>query len=256
MRYFAVALLTALLPLIVSATGFAEDTLFLSKTSVTEGETVLIHTVVANDSDKALEAKVTFSAGDMEVGSVPAKLKAGEAATVSLSWKPEAGTHRVTAAFSAPNMETETRSATFEVKAKPSPTLSTTDEKDNIAAAVQSSDFIESKIEEFSPETAQTLNPVFEFIDTAREKAAHTLDSQLDWAKQKIDKKPPGIIAGAETGGGSWMDTVFFGIYTLYFYLLTVIRYILGNAGIFYPVAVFIFFYFLWKTFRRIRRRN
>ena len=41
---------------------------------------------------------------------------------------------------------------------------------------------------------------------------------------------------------------------TLYFYLLTVLRFIVGSAGVFYPVVAILFLYFLWRMFRRFRR--
>lgn len=119
---------------------------------------------------------------------------------------------------------------------------------------VQSSEQIQNTIASYSPATASTLSPLFKFIDTAREKGALALDGQLSWAKEKVGQMPkPGLVAGAQSGG-DWKDTIFFVVYTLYFYILTVIRFLLANAGLFYPVAVIIFFLVLWKLFRRIRR--
>jgi hypothetical protein len=43
-------------------------------------------------------------------------------------------------------------------------------------------------------------------------------------------------------------------LYTIYFYILTLVRFVVGSAGVFYPVLALLFLYFLYRMFRRYRR--
>ncbi|MEK7612856.1 MAG: Ig-like domain-containing protein [Patescibacteria group bacterium] len=245
------ALLCALIPSLAWGAGFAKGSLFFSKTSAVEGDTVQIHAVVSNDTNLPVEADVIFNDSDEKIGTVPVELDAEEAITVSLSWKPLAGTHKVTAEFTTKTgTVVEKQSATFVVAEK----ASAQDSGSPNIGNVQSSEGIQQTISTYSPAAAAMLKPVFDFVDTARGKGALTLDDQIGWAKQKVEVTPsPGIVAGAEVGG-TWTDTIFFALYTLYLYLLTVVRFIIGNAGVFYPVVVILFFFLLWKLLRRLSR--
>ncbi|MBX4191897.1 Ig-like domain-containing protein [Candidatus Parcubacteria bacterium] len=255
MRY-TLALFAILTPLTVFAAGFAKGSLFLSQPSVIEGETVFIHAVVSNDTNLQVDADVVFKEDDKKIGSSPVTLTPGEAATVSLSWKPEAGAHHITAEFtSKAGTIIETQSANFTIAAK------LVDDSSNdpqpAAQDVQTSYDIQKLISSFSPTTAEILKPAFTFIDSARAKGASALDSQIAGAKEKVDKTPkPGIVAGSDTGdkGSSMENTFWFVLYTLYLYFLTIVRWLLANAAIFYPLVVLIFFYLAWKGLNRIRR--
>jgi hypothetical protein len=37
-------------------------------------------------------------------------------------------------------------------------------------------------------------------------------------------------------------------------YILSILLYVVSNAGIFYPVLAVLFLYFLWRLFKRFRR--
>lgn len=248
-----------LLPAVAFGAGFAKQSLFLSKTPVTEGETVLIHAVVANDAGAKFTGTVVFTDARDNLGSVAVTIAAGGANAVSLSWKPTAGSHTVTAALTqSDGTVVEKESATFTIDPKPKPASVFVDTPSS-AAAVESSQNIQNQIGSLSPAAEQVSKPAFAVIDGLRGAAADFIDSQLASTKAKLAATPKtGVVAGAETTQdptikNPWATawTIF---YTLYLYLLTVLRFLIGNAGVFYPVLAFAFLYALWRMYKRFSR--
>jgi hypothetical protein len=234
--------------------GFAQQSIFLSKSSVTEGDTVLIHTVVQNDLPAKFSGNLIIKDGEAKVGSVPVALGAGEAQAVSVSWKPSAGSHKIVAELqNASSTVVGSESETFSIAAKPQPKVLVS-ASSSAAAAVESSADIQEKIEGISPAAGGALAPVFKLVDGSRTAIADVLDTQIAKTKPKL-APTPGIVAGAETiktpQQGSWFGSIF---NTVYYYLLTILRYIIGSAGVFYPVLALAFLYVLWRTFKRFRR--
>jgi hypothetical protein len=246
------ALMLATLPAPALAAGFAKQSLFLSKEPVTEGETVLIHAVVANENAQKFSGDVVFKDGDTTVGSVAVAIASGGANAVSVSWKPSAGSHAVTAELTDPKgAVVEQQTANFKIEAKPDPA------RDSTAAAVESSRKIQDKIESYSPAAASAVAPVFNTLDSLRSKASDALDSGIGWAKDTTGGKEVGEVLGSSTkdpSPRSLMDTLWFIFATLALYALTVLRFIVGSAGIFYPVFALLVFFVLWRTYKRFRR--
>jgi hypothetical protein len=250
------AVLAAGLPAIALASaGFAKQSLFLSQGSVTAGQTVLIHAVVSNDAAAKFSGTLVFGDEGGTVGTVPVALPAGASSVVSVSWMPAAGVHNVTAALedSAGN-SVETESASFTVNAPPAPASQSPAQP----AAVESSQQIQNDIAQYSPQAAQTAQPVFSAVDSLRTSAASALTNQLNATKQSLGVKPQGEVLGASTeapaaqsaaGSGFW-----FVLKTFYVYVLTILLFLIDSAAIFYPLLLIIFFYLMWRLFRRVRR--
>lgn len=240
-------------PLAAQAAQFAPSALFLSKESVMEGDTVLIHAVVQNDASAKFPGDVVFRDNDTQVGSVPTTLAAGEVRAVSVSWTPGPGAHKITAALlDSGGTAVQSESESFSVAAKPKPKPVTSGS--GTAAAVESSADIQAKIDGLSPAAGGALAPVFKLVDGSRTAIADVLDSQIAKTKPKL-APTPGIVAGASTiktpEQGAWFSSIF---NTVYFYILTVLRFIVGSAGVFYPLLALVFFFILWRTFKRFRR--
>ncbi len=249
---FATLLALAVLPLSVSAAGFARESLFLSKTPVTEGETVLIHAVVNNDTAAKFDGQLVFSDESGSIGSVPVTLGAKEASVVSISWKPLAGSHKVAAELRQGTTVVEKEYGTFEVAKKPAATATTS----TAAAAVESSSGIQQGISSVSPAVANVTAPVFTLIDGGRSAAADVLDSQLANTKTKLGPSAGNVLGADEVknAGSNPMGAFWFALYTLYFYILTLLRFIIGSAAVFYPAIALLFLFTLWKLVRRLRR--
>src|SRR6185369_15427299 len=258
--FFVLALL--LLPTFAFAAGFAKQSLFLSKTPVQEGETVLIHAVVANEATAKFDGTVVFKDGETKIGSVAVSIAQGGASAVSLSWKPAAGSHSITAELtSGAGVVVEKQSAIFAIAAKPKPVETSVFSTlaSSSPAAVESSQDIQNKIGSFSPTAENVSKPAFNFFDGLRATAADFIDSQLASTKTKLASTPKsGIVAGESTTSDPKIQnpwgTALTVLYTIYIYVLTILRFLIGNAGVFYPLLAAIFIYFLWRTYRRFRR--
>ncbi len=233
-------------PLFAGAAGFAKESLFLSKTPVTEGETVFIHTVVRNDAAAAFSGEVIFKNGETRVGAVSVNLASGGADAVSVSWQPSVGTHTVTAELTATDgIVSESESATFVVNAKPSATTAT-----STSTSVESSEDLQNKLAGISPQAASAAKPVFATIDTLREKGVAALEAGEQWAKTKTS----GQVAGADTESSGIANTVMTLVATFLAYVFVALKWLLSSAAIFYPVFVIVFFYLLWRLYKRMRR--
>lgn len=237
------------------AAQFAPSALFLSKNAVVEGDTVLIHAVVQNDGAGKFPGNLVFRDGEEQVGSVPVTLGINEVRAVSVSWTPLPGSHTVVAALlDQGGTAVQSEEATFEVAAKPKP-KAVQATSSNTAAAVESSADIQQKIGDLSPAAGSAVAPVFKLLDGARSSVADILDSQLAKTKPKL-APVPGVVAGTSTSiqtpdQGSWFSSIF---NTVYYYILTILRWLIGSAAVFYPVLAFIFLYTLYRMFKRFRR--
>jgi len=257
MKKFLAAGALLLLPSLVFGANFAKQSLFLSKSPVVEGDTVLIHAVVANDANTKFTGTVVFKDGNAKIGTIAATIAAGGANTESVSWKPSAGSHSVTAELTdTDGTVVEKESATFSVDKKQTASAFS---DNSSAAAVESSQQIQNQIGSLSPAAQQATKPAFTVIDGLRSSAADIIDSQLASTKQKLANTPKtGVVEGASTTQDPTIQnpwgTALTVLYTIYLYLLTILRFLIGNAGIFYPLIALVFFYFLWRMYKRFRR--
>jgi len=242
------------LPSIAFGAGFAHDPIFLSRTPVTEGQSVHVYAVLNNADAAPFDGTVVFYDGTSKLGSVSVNLAAGASQTVSIAWTPAAGSHTIKADLVGANSSiAEEINSTFSVTAKTSPASA-----HNAAATIDSSAGIQQGIAGFSPEVASTTEPVFTVIDGARNSAADALDSQIAATKAKISNTPkPGIVAGAATEDAQVQNPTtgfWYWLYTIYLWALEALRWLVGSAGVFYPFIAIVFLYVLWRLYRRFRR--
>lgn len=239
-------------PLLASAAGFSSSALFLSKSPVTEGETVLIHAVVQNDSAESFVGELKFDSGTTTIGTVPVTLKTGEARTVSVSWTPAAGTHAVIALLESEGGEVAAdERASFTIAKKPEPEDDEAEDTATESTAVEPSSNIQSAIENTSPTAARYSAPVLTSLDSLRAKGADVLDGQIAQTRGRLAS---GEVLG-EKEEKTWGQTASTMAQTLYLYLLTLMRAILANVALFYPLFVIAFLYALWRLYRRMSGR-
>ena len=77
--------------------GFPSGSLWLSKTSVTEGESVQIFAPIYNAGAEKLSGDVAFLVDESPIGTVHFTLGAGESQIASMSWSAKQGAHAVSA---------------------------------------------------------------------------------------------------------------------------------------------------------------
>lgn len=142
---------------------------------------------------------------------------------------------------------------TFTLYVSPKPKPAPIAASSSAAAAVESSAKIQEGIAGLSPAAASATAPFFTMVDGGRAALSDVIDTQINSTKNNLNT---GTTLGTETfkdvgnnpGGTFW--TV---IQTLYLYLLTVLNFIIGSAGVFYPVAAILILYSLWRLIRRAR---
>ena len=140
-------------------------------------------------------------------------------------------------------------------KPKPAPAAASS----SAAAAVESSNNIQQSVAGVSPQAASALAPVFTLIDGGRSKAADVIDAQLATVKNNLGPSAgaPSEVLGSEDvkqAGSNPTGAFWYILQTLYLYLLTILRWIVGSAGVFYPVLAVALLFVLWKIFNRFRR--
>jgi membrane protein insertase Oxa1/YidC/SpoIIIJ len=125
-------------------------------------------------------------------------------------------------------------------------------------APVDSSAPIQKDIANVSPQVANASQPVFAALDSFRSSMAEVLDTQLAFAKTKIAATPqPSITDASATKDAAVSNPwgmFWYVLYMLYFYALTILRWIIGNAIVFYTVFVLLVLYILLRVFRWWRR--
>lgn len=260
---FALGVLT---PSFALAAGFAKDPIFLSRTPVTEGQPVHVYAVVSNTDSAVFTGTLVFYDNGAKIGSVAITLAAGATQTASILWTPSAGAHPLSAQLVAKDGSvTEQVAQNFTVNAKPKPVTApaaAAASPSQTAATIDSSAAIQKDIAGLSPQVASAAEPVFSVVDGARNSIAGVLDNQIAGTKQKVSAAPkPGIVAGTETSNtfkdaqvqnpatGFW-----YWLYTAYLWMLLGVRWLVGNAAIFYPVFAIAFLFFIYKMYRRFRR--
>lgn len=248
MRVLFTCLVVLALPSTVFAATFAKEPIFLSKSPVVEGETVLIHAVVSNDANTKFSGKLSVGEGDKVIGSVSINLDARGAQVASLSWKPIAGTHKLVATLSeADGSLVEENSATFTVESKEDAERSRDDDGD-----VESSADIQKSLAGLSPQAAEVSKPVFSTIDSLRKKTSDALDTGIDWTKKKGSVL--GTSTESTTAESGVVGTVLSFIKTILFYIFSFLKYLVTHAALFYPILVIAFLYGLWRLYKRMRR--
>ena len=248
------------MPFAVRAAGFAKQSLFLSQSTVVEGQTVFIYAVVTDDSDTPFVGILRFSDETGGIGSTTVTLQPGKASTVSVPWKPTAGQHTVTAAFvSHDGTVTESEDAIFFVDKTPAPPVAdqltqqplltaVTDQSKTIGTTtVGSSEPIVQTIKRVAPGVAVNTVPLFDTVDSLRTRSVQALDHGTEWSKSAITK--------AATAPSSILNTLWLIVSTLALYVCASLAYVVANIALFYPAIVVIFFLVLWKIYKTIRGR-
>jgi len=255
-KMLAAVVLMSLVPLAASAAGFANQAIFLSKSPVVEGESVRIYATVSNPASDTFKGSVLISENGETIGTMPLTLTTGGAQTVSVVWKPAAGSHTVKAALIQDGATAAETQQTFVVQEQPKPKAvepDPTETTDQTAAAVESSAGIQQSIQSISPAVGNASKPVFSTLDGVRQSIANVADQQLEKVGPKVSKgQSKGQVEGISTEATQpWYWSI---VWTIYFYILTLVRFLVGSAGVFYPLLAVLFLYFLYRMFRRYRR--
>lgn len=268
MKYWLVSLVFLISYGVVSAdtTGFADGSVWVSKTPLIEGETVLIHAALTNGLSTKLTGTLVFKDNNVAIGSVPFSLAVGEARIVSLSWKATSGNHSISASITDASNQgtTGTESVTVLVEQKPAPALQekkTTATSSTSAVAFSDSEDIQGAIGSVSPKAEEVVDPAFSKIDSLRKSGADILTEQTKKTESKIaslsaKKAELSELDTAESKSEGRKVSIYQMLSTLLLYIYNVLLVVVSKAGLFYPLFAFLFFFTLYKIYQRMRNPN
>ena len=240
---FFISTLLMAIPAAVLAAGFATTPLFLSQSSPTQGDTVLIYSPIENNTSSPFSGNLTFSQSDgTPIGTVAVSLNAGGAQIVSVSWTPMSGSQTVKATLDdSGGNQIEQESATFSIAAPPVTTQ-----------PVGSSAGIEDAIASTSPALGSVMTPILSTIDGARTAAANALGQGIAWSQQQAEGQVLGASTEASTTAtAGWENTAKTVGATILLYLLTALRYVVANVILFYPLLLILILYVLYKLIKK-----
>lgn len=266
MKYWLVSI-AFLLPcgvVFADTAGFADGSVWVSKTPLVEGETVLIHAALTNGLNTKLTGTLVFKDNDVAIGSVPFSLAVGEARIVSLSWKTTAGSHALSASITGSSNEdaTGTQSVTVLVEQKPAPvTKKATSPSNTAAVGFSDSEDIQGAIGSVSPKAEEVVDPVFTKIDSLRKSGADILTEQTKKTESKITslsakKAELSKQEDAESKSEGRKVSLYQVFTTILLYIYNVLLVVVSKAGLFYPLFAFLFFFTLYKIYQRMRNPN
>ncbi|MBP6946271.1 MAG: hypothetical protein KBC74_01045 [Candidatus Pacebacteria bacterium] len=183
--------------------GFSPSSLWLSKASVTAGDTVHILTTVYNSTSKKVAGDVIFLVDDVDVGTAHFELPAGVAEVVSVEWRAKTGNHVFRARIengTDANLKqtvslssTETGGITFTVVAAPPPPVA-------IQAFNSATKAITDAASSSAPVISSVLGAVFNETENLRKGAVASLENALEneeTPSQEAEQK--NLVLGAET---------------------------------------------------------
>lgn len=258
MKAFLVYTALFLVPAFASAAGFSDQSIFLSKDSVTEGDTVLVHVVISNASTSPFAGSLKITDEASSLGTIPINLASGAADTFSVSWKPLAGTHNIIAVLTLQNGSVvATQQASFSIASKPAPPQVVSDIP-TAFPTVEPSTPVENAITDVAPSVASSTKPIFKIIDDNRTLAAQKLYDGVTWARQELAKEEAAKPATSTPGIGgltnSAMHMLWVILVTGTLYVCTILRSVFTSVALFYPVVAFLFLYLMWKGYKTVRR--
>lgn len=240
----------ALLPLLASAAtipaGFPNQTIWISDSSLTDGDTATVSTVIYNASGAPVSGTVEFLVDSSVVGTADFTLDSGKSQIETANWIANTGSHAVSARIVRAPTGVSGASGSLAVTVAPAPP-----KKDEQAIAVQNA--ITNLTASTSPALSNAAQKTFAFTEGIRKGAIGYLENSLGTSSAATKQK--GQVLGAnsvaeaakENTPSSWwhaISTVF----------LTVMLMIARSVVFFYPFVAIVFFLILYFVAKAVRR--
>lgn len=184
--------------------GFSSAPLWLSKTELTEGDSVTILTPLYNSSTKKISGDVVFTVDEKTIGTASFELGPGEAKIVSVIWKETAGTHSVKARIentiddakqAAALSGSETTAISISVASAP-PAPAAVQALSSVAAVAESS------ASAAAPVVASVAGAVIDKTEEIRKAAVASLENSLTGTDSKAaanSSSGSGAVLGVQT---------------------------------------------------------
>lgn len=233
--------------------GFPSQTIWVSKSSAAEGETVIVSAVVYNEEPETLRGTLVFSASGTRIGVREFELPSGESQIHSVEWKPRVGEYELTARIegtSASLSHAET------------PALAITIQEPQLSAAEQVLNETVRTISQITassaPIVSQTAQTIFDKTERLREAGIERLEDYL--ASQQSQSNITGFVAGTSTsvvGSNTAAANISEGKEFVSNALHTAAAgalFAMKNVALFYPLLAFLILGILYMLARSVRR--
>jgi hypothetical protein len=233
--------------------GFPSQSLWLSKTSLTEGDSVQIFAPIYDSGTGKIQGDVVFLVDDTEIGSVRFSLDAGESKIASLSWSAKEGAHTVSAEIRNASGETpdaalslsreKTEPLSVSVAAAPPPAPA-------VAALRSAGGALAAAVSAAAPAVSGAVEAAFSETEALRNGAKTALEASL----AADTPASAGKVLGAETenlaAAAAAPHTSFSPLRLLKQIALAVVSY----EWLFYPLLLVVILFILYFFARQIAR--
>lgn len=175
--------------------GFPSTPLWLSKTALTEGDSVTIHTVVFNSSTSSLSGSVVFLVDGAILGSKTFSVSPGTNELVSYPWTAKQGSHQFSARLDGVSgasdslSSTATATTTVSVLAPPPP-------PESVTKTVEAANAVSETVQTATPIITNIASSTFATTEGIRESAVAALEKLASSTTHTT--KPEGEVLGAE----------------------------------------------------------
>lgn len=247
--------------------GFLDNTIWYSKDSFVEGDTVEIHTAVWNGEISTLEAKVDFMDANTIIGTRSISVAPHTLADVFISWKVTAGDHTIKTVIRDTNLKVNGKSTPIKFtdteQSLPKISISKKISKE-LDAGNNLADNVSEKVKENLPtQIAEPVTQGITSLDDFRSNTSDTVNTMLVSTNKKIEELNNQEKAPAESNTKDPKKTetkqkplsgTEKPIAYVELFLLTIVSFIFKNSIVFYLLCAFILFIILRFIYRKIRR--
>lgn len=275
-KYFPfLLLLLSVIPVVpvlaedVTNSGFIPGQIWYSKETLTEGETVNIHTAVWNgEKDYSLSAKIEFYDKNVILGTRDVTISPLELEDVSVPWKITSGDHVISAKIISSKTVVSGKEEILSLRYsktsndKQSVPVVVKNEKGEVVTTTDSlNNFIDkagTEIKEVVPaNVSSSVSNGFTAVDDFREKTSVKVEGIKDDAKEELSqiKGQESEKVSTEKEVKNTDDVIKKPITYIKLFLFTALSFIFANKIVFYGILVLAIFWILRLIYRAIKNR-
>jgi hypothetical protein len=275
---FLIIVFSFLLPIfyINAATGFVPGQIWYSPETLTEGNTVKIHTVVWNGDKNNLQAKVEFYDKNVILGTRDITVLPEQLKEVNITWKVTAGDHTISAKIISSSVTTNGKkenvvlenNKTEENKVFVPVTIKKADGEIATSSDVLKNELDKAgaKIGDVVPESVSTpVAETFTKVDTFRDVTSTKINEAKKATEEEIKLlnnpdskkvvdvkiKDNKVSIEKEVAPSSTDKPIAY----IKLFFLSVVGLIFGNKIVFYGLIVIVLFFILRAIYRKIKHR-
>src|SRR3989344_719123 len=229
---------------------FPPQSIWVSNTKATAGDTVEIFTVVYNGSGEKLNGTVVFTIDGEKVGAKEFELAEGASVLVSVAWKASAGEHGIAAALEDTSRELaqkETAAITITVAEPPPP-------PPLVNAAVTASEVLSNAAQVATPVVAEIANTAYQLIEHLRKDAISRLEQVASPSPSASAQREQGTVLGTSTNT-STSENIPSSLSQIKQVAAAAALFALNSKGVFYPLFLLSLFGLLYLLFRWATKR-